>query len=115
MCKKVDVLFASVKNNAHLCTRINIFVHKDNIFYSMSGKVLRYSFMPGLLKVENGKVDALKSEIYMLFGAKYSTQKWRLRKGIKEISKTRYDEITAIFEKNGVVESDVWEIAECAK
>lgn len=76
-------------------------------------KDLRYFFNEGYNRLTVGNEKSCRKELTEeVFSGSSSSFSVALKKGLRNISKPRYDAITSIFSKYGVEEMDVWKTVE---
>lgn len=70
----------------------------------------RYSFAPGFLKLTLADSKKVKEEISELLGCSNNVTFCRRKNNYRNMPTVVYKEITAVFSKYGVPESEVWDI-----
>lgn len=70
----------------------------------------RYSFAPGFLKLKIEDAPKVKKEISALLGCTSDVMFCRRKNNYRNMPTVVYSQITQIFSKYGVSESDIWQI-----
>ncbi len=108
MSKNLDVLFAYVKIIAQICNIVIKLMQQSYIINMTNKTKITYSFDLGMQKITLRDQKCVKLAIYEVLGIKNRHDFCRKKHGILNIPKHQYDAITAIFERYGVAEKDVW-------
>lgn len=75
-------------------------------------KGVRYFFRNGYNRVTVGDIKQLRSDLTEVIGGNASYFSYMLNRGIRNISKGRYDAISNVFHKYGIAEEDIWTVVE---